>query len=251
MSKIKLNILKAASGDSIHLQYISNEGIQKNILIDGGIENIYQKEIKHILKDILLLDLVIVTHIDRDHIGGINKLLNSPDTAKVKKVYFNSADLITKNDSNFISISDGINLVEYLGNKNINTNEIPIVNGSSFDFEEFVIEFLSPPAESLKYLKDEWENIKKEKENTLVSFSKTFDVRQLNDIVKDKFTEHAYKSDIANWSSLAFILQLKKYVFLFLGDAKDSVIINALTEQGYSSKKKYNADNLSFLKILY
>jgi len=242
MSKIKLNILKAGSGDSIHLQYTSNEDIQKNILIDGGIENIYQKEIKHILKDILSLDLVIVTHIDRDHIGGINKLLNSPDTAKVKKVYFNSADLITKNDSNFISISDGINLVEYLGNKNINTNEIPIVNGSSFNFEEFVLEFLSPPAESLKYLQNEWETIKKEKENTLVSFSKTFDVRQLNDIVKEKFTEHAYKSDIANWSSLAFILQFKKCIFLFLGDAKDSVIINALREQGYSSKKKYKVD---------
>src|SRR5690349_11402460 len=82
---MKLNILKAFNGDAIHIQF--NEGtLVRNILIDGGMPNTYitlkgkkGKEVKGELNLLVeeisnkgqKIDLLILTHIDDDHIGGI------------------------------------------------------------------------------------------------------------------------------------------------------------------------------------
>lgn len=237
---LNIKILKAGSGDSILISYLNDNGL-KYILIDGGVGIIYQKEIKEIIKSIPQLDLVIVTHIDRDHIGGINKLLSGRDALKIKEVYFNSADLIRKNNSNLISISDGINLVEHLENKNIKINKKPQVIGSQYINENISIEFLSPSIESLHYLEKEWSKVEEE-QDTQISSSQKIDERDLNLIATDKFEEVKYENDVANWTSLAFEMKYKNIKILFLGDAKDSVIINTLKEKEYSSDKKYEVD---------
>jgi len=238
---IKLNILKAGSGDSIHLKYLNNSGIEKNILIDGGVGEIYKKEIKHIVSSLNQLDLIIVTHIDKDHIGGINKLLSSKNLIKIKEVLFNSANLIKKNNSNFISISDGINLVEHLRKQNIKVNDVALVIGSKWIDSDFTIEFLSPTLEALMHLEKHWSKIEDE-QNKLISSSTRIDNRNLNDIVNEQFKEVKYENDIANWSSLAFEVKYKNINILFLGDAKDSIIVNTLRSYGYSLSKKYKVD---------
>lgn len=239
----KLNVLKAGSGDSILISYLDDKCIEKNILIDGGVGEIYKKEIKHIMKNLSQLDLVIVTHIDRDHIGGINKLLNSKDSSKVKEVYFNSADLIRKSNSNLISISDGINLVEYLNSLDIKINEEPILIGSEAKIGNIDIDFLSPPMESLNYLENEWSKVKEE-QNRLMSSSKKIDNRELCIIAKDNFKEVKYEDDIANWTSLAFEVKYNNLKIWFLGDAKDSILINILKSKGYSQDNNYKIDYL-------
>lgn len=236
-----LNVLKAGSGDSIFIKYLDNN-TEKNILIDGGVGEIYSKEIKNVMSNLTQLDLIIVTHIDRDHIGGINKLLGSKNVSKVKEVIFNSADLIKKNNSKLISISDGINLVEHLRKQNIEVNETPKVIGSEYVNSDLIIKFFSPTSDALNHLTENWLKIEEEQKNTLMSSSKKIDNRSLDEIVNDKFTEVKYKEDIANWSSLAFEVKYINISILFLGDAKDSVIVNALKNNGYSSSKKYNVD---------
>jgi len=238
---LNIKILKAGSGDSILISYLNNSGL-KYILVDGGVGAIYQKEIKEIMKSIPQLDLVIVTHIDKDHIGGINKLLSSNDALKIKEVCFNSADLIRKNNSNLISISDGINLVEHLENKNIKINKKPQVIGSQYLNENISIEFLSPSRESLLYLEKEWSKVKEEQDTQISSLSQKIDERNLTLIATDKFEEVKYENDVANWTSLAFEIKYKNIKTLFLGDAKDSIIINTLKNKGYSEDKKYEVD---------
>lgn len=239
---LQLNILKAGSGDSIFIKYLDNENIEKNILIDGGVGEIYRKEIKSIMSTLEMLDLVIVTHIDKDHIGGINKLLSSRDSSKLKELYFNSADLIKKNNSNLISISDGINLVEYLKKQNIKVNEVPIVAESKHIYGNLSLEFLSPTLSSLDYLERNWSKIEEKQKSTLISSSKRIDNRSLNQIVNDEFKEVKYENDIANWSSLAFEVKYENISILFLGDAKDSVILDTLKNKGYSLSNKYKVD---------
>ncbi len=237
----QLNILKAGSGDSILIKYKSGNS-EKHILIDGGVGKIYEKELKHLIDTLPQLDLVIVTHIDRDHIGGINKLLNSKNSSKIQEVLFNSADLIRKNDSNLISISDGINLVEFLKKQNIKLIDTVKIIGSKLTDDVMKIEFLSPSPEALNYLEKNWSEMEKEQKSTLMTSYKKIDNRNLDEIANDKFEELNYKNDIANWSSLAFEIKYKDICILFLGDAKDSVIVNTLKNNGYSSNKKFKID---------
>ena len=87
-----LRVYPANDGDSFLLNF--NE---VNFLIDGGYVNTYKNFIK---KDLFKLDrkndkldYLIITHIDQDHISGINKFLeenNQYSLIKVNNVWHNS-----------------------------------------------------------------------------------------------------------------------------------------------------------------
>lgn len=236
----KINILKAGSGDSILITYADETGVPRNILIDGGTGQIYQKSLKAVMEKLEQLDLVIVTHIDLDHIGGINKLLGSDHRSKIQKVYFNSAALLRKNDSTLVSISDGIKLTDYLSMHGIGIHHDPIYAGSETVEHGLSIRFLSPTIEALTCLEKQWTEF--EVENTLISAITPNDDRCLSDIAQDPFEENKPLQDIANWSSLAFEIIYKGLRILFLGDAKDSVIVESLKANGFGMHNQYKVD---------
>lgn len=67
--KYEINFLPARYGDCLWIQYGTLEST-KNILIDGGTGGT-KKHIKKILEDLpkekRIIELLVVTHIDRDH----------------------------------------------------------------------------------------------------------------------------------------------------------------------------------------
>ena len=77
----KIDFLPAKYGDSIWIEYGDKEKLY-HILIDGGTAGT-----KVLLKERILnlpaarrhIDLIVVTHIDRDHIEGILGLLNDEE----------------------------------------------------------------------------------------------------------------------------------------------------------------------------
>ena len=93
---IEIIMFPANSGDCILIHFI-----KKNfrILIDGGYICTYDQYLKPYLKKIgkegARLNLIIATHIDRDHINGIKKLLeengdyNNPKIIKIEEIWFN------------------------------------------------------------------------------------------------------------------------------------------------------------------
>ncbi|WP_115658609.1 ComEC/Rec2 family competence protein [Pseudomonas sp. PH1b] len=88
----KLELLPACEGDCLILSW-GNETIRR-ILIDGGrsatAESISAYVDRHQLKE-GAFELLIVTHIDRDHIEGAVELLKNTKTRKlIKEVWFNS-----------------------------------------------------------------------------------------------------------------------------------------------------------------
>ena len=84
-------MLPAKSGDCFLL-----ETDKKRILIDGGYHSTYHNELKSLLVSTSNpeIDLLIVTHIDRDHIEGVIELLK--DKMPIKQIWFNSYEHLPK-----------------------------------------------------------------------------------------------------------------------------------------------------------
>jgi len=88
---IKFNFFQAGHGDSI---LISTENT--NILIDGGVYETYEEEIEEEINHIDKLDLVVLTHIDNDHICGLIEMLteNKDHANKIEQLWFNSLNKV-------------------------------------------------------------------------------------------------------------------------------------------------------------
>jgi hypothetical protein len=69
---MKLKVFFASDGDCLLLS--SRDG--RHALIDGGRSGTFQKEAWPVLRDLSTIDLLIVSHIDSDHISGILWLTN-------------------------------------------------------------------------------------------------------------------------------------------------------------------------------
>lgn len=72
MNGIKINMFEAGNGDCFLIKFVGEK--ETNILVDFGYSNTYKNNVEAYLKNMKfneeVLDLVIVTHIDQDHISG-------------------------------------------------------------------------------------------------------------------------------------------------------------------------------------
>lgn len=273
---MRVKFLKAYNGDAALLTF--KEGtFHRNVLIDGGISATYLRkdkkgkieygELKGIIDGIRakkqIIDLLIVTHVDDDHIGGILKWLENDKEAAglIGKVWFNSGKLI-KEAYETDKTEDYDNSIEFDDDKTINTS-IP----QGVKFEDFIsdekghwerklivasdklqylgLEFIviSPNEQKLKLLLKKW---KKEKPESL-------DTAAILDDYAPTLKEHIRKdlhfeedTAVHNGSSISFILRYKDKNLLFLGDAHPTVLVNSLSGLGYN---KHNPLKLDMVKL--
>jgi len=98
-SFVTVEMLPADYGDALHLSY-GDEQDQYHIWIDGGLVKSFRKgwrkRVRQLGKEGAEIDLLVVTHIDTDHINGIVKFLdknqrgaNPPAIIPVRDVWFN------------------------------------------------------------------------------------------------------------------------------------------------------------------
>ena len=93
MSKVfRVRLLPALHGDCIWIDY-GEEGSISRVLIDGGPVGAYpalRAEIERLPLDQRAFELLVVTHIDADHIDGIVKLMRHPELGvRFREVWFN------------------------------------------------------------------------------------------------------------------------------------------------------------------
>lgn len=266
-------VLQAAHGDSILIQG-ELDGHLRNILIDGGPAETYQYGVfSGALQEVLLeiqdnnqrIDLLILTHVDDDHIDGLlsgfdnNELL----AQLTDKVWFNSGKLIFEH---FNRTPDASNLVYLEGNNTIIGEERPSSISQGVDFEslisgkgiwhqeliiagqtitEFGIKFtiLSPTENKLEKLLTVW---KRKVPESLNSSDKGDYHKKFNTLlVDDKFKEDTSPS---NGSSIAFIFEYNGKRLLMLGDAHNSVIVESLKNLGYSAE---NPIKINYVKLAH
>src|SRR4051812_5727438 len=104
-----IKFLKAQNGDCSIIRYTDTSGSKRNIIIDAGLDATYFDpatitfgELKTEIDDIKAheenIDLLILTHIDNDHICGFLKLfeMDTEVSGIIKKVWFNSGKLIAE-----------------------------------------------------------------------------------------------------------------------------------------------------------
>lgn len=262
----ELRVLKANHGDSILISG-NFDGQYRNILIDGGPSKAFEyqniagdlkKALTRIKEKNQCIDLLILTHVDDDHIDGLlsgfkkNGFLGD----MTKEVWFNSGKLIFEHfeesydDSNLVllkplpgsntSIGQGVKFEEYLEELHIWYH--PLIK-SGDHLEKFGIKFqiLSPSIDKLGKLLVKWE---KEHPDTLTSSSQNDYEQSFSDLLdNDEFEED---NSIHNGSSIAFIFEYEQKSILFLGDAPPSTVVESLMTLGYTEG---NPLRLDYMKV--
>ena len=195
--EIEIIMFPAKSGDCILIRYLK-EGF--NVLIDGGFSCTYNQYLKpyliKIAKNGARLNLIIVTHIDRDHINGIKQFLmdngsaNNPKVIRVDEIWFNGfrnmpiegktdsteipfselghlqnmASANSENDDDTtenISYRDGNCLADILVENGYAWNSsfskaVAVDDKAHVEYENIHIEILNPLMEDLNNLAENW-----------------------------------------------------------------------------------------------
>lgn len=269
-----IKFLKANNGDSILISFQDGEDVKRNILIDGGMPQTYYNsgqnshgELYHTIEEIKRkvenIDLLVLTHIDEDHIGGILKWIDFDEEAHqlIKKVWFNSGKTIAKyfnekenEDLNVYldifrttetSVRQGKFFEEYIEYHNIWDKEI-IKIGKTANYKGLIIKILSPNDLLLERLQKEY---KKPKHKYYTEGSENDWSNHIVDFInQEEKTNFKFEKDssLTNGSSIAFLLTFNKKNFLFLGDSHPDVILTSLTELGFD---KINPIKVELLKI--
>lgn len=258
---VKIKPLESFHGDSILVSF-DDKGTTRNILIDGGPGNTYSKppkalkrEIEKIEKSGENIDLLVITHVDDDHIGGIIRIFEyeDPNLDKIQKVWFNSGDLISKffktkvdpgrenplilRSDPDMSIKQGITLENSLKKMNCWEREVIYSGRDTVRFYGSNINILSPNKKGLRKLNKKWE---KEEEGEVDLAGDYTDYK----IPISKLITRRFKEDksVPNESSISFLFECQGKKILFLADAHPSVAAGSIKKLGYSSRKKLELD---------
>ncbi|APD90681.1 hypothetical protein BM524_13210 [Alteromonas mediterranea] len=274
---MNIKILKANNGDSILLSWLY-EGITKNVLIDGGKSNTYKqgslkkdlfKALSSIKEKGQKIDLLVLTHVDDDHIGGLLKAFKHGELLRelCDKVWFNSGLLIDEYfnqdhdethavifdrvasgtvSDNYTSIRQGVSFEETIAELGVWQREI-IKAGQVHELWGAKFFIISPSEEKLEALLVKWG---KEQPDSLTSgkqtdYTKTFEALLEND-------EFRGDSSIHNGSSIAFLLEIENKRLLMLGDAHDEVIVEEIKRLKDTNGQRYSENNplkVNFVKL--
>ena len=260
-----IRFLQAANGDAILIS-VPGDGGHYHILIDGGPGKAYQQksdkfkyvdgDLKKVIHEIRnkgeWIDLLILTHVDDDHIGGLLKWFELDDKAVelVKKVWFNSGKLIAEYLSSELSAStelpilknnldtgipQGVTFEGIIADAQIWDRRV-IKAGDELLFRDLVFRFISPGVQQLKILLEKWQ---REAPLSLTAPLTDHALPLQHFLDADELDE----DDAAhNGSSVAFILTYRCKNMLFLGDAHPGVLVEGLAVFGFTKDKPLKAE---------
>ncbi|HMJ70344.1 MAG TPA: MBL fold metallo-hydrolase [Cyclobacteriaceae bacterium] len=268
---MRIKFLQAQHGDSAIVSFS-----KKNIIIDGGLADCYynknrneygelRAEIDLIKQRREVIDILILTHIDNDHICGLLKWFEMDKNALdlISTIWFNSGRVISnqsgepvnndlnvsisRNDSATTGVHEAIEFEDFVVKGTMWDQKIWKI-GLILDNPDFKIEVVSPEPKQLEKLVREYKS--KLKSTLTGSGSSDWNVDLQTIIEEESKPDFAFEEDqsIKNGSSIAFILYAESKRLLFLGDAHPSTVLNGLKTFGYDEQSPLKAD---FVKIAH
>ena len=246
-SVIDVEMLPAGHGDALIVRYAA-AGDVGQMLIDGGPSYSYPALYEALIAmppDRRVFEVLVITHIDGDHIDGIVRLLQE-DLAGVgivfKDVWFNGA-VHAEQLPDKLGAKQGEYLQALIESKGLPWNEafgggpvladpqtpISLPSGAK-------VRILSPTTLTLRALFDRWERVLDSENlpmgNTEEALARLKRDRRLGPIagpVSDELGPRRARSDqrdrsVANGSSIAFVLEVGDRRVLLAGDAHHDVL---------------------------
>ena len=270
---MNIKFLKAINGDCILISFKDDRNKSKNILIDGGLDGTYYNssnntngELKHEIDSIRSreekINLLVLTHIDNDHINGLLRWFEIDKNAHklIEKVWFNSGKLIAeyfnepenpdlkvgleifKNTNT--GVTEAIEFEHYLIKNKIWDRKI-ITQGIALDDSGIKISVLSPSGSQLKKLLKEYK--RKTGDDVYTSGRKKDWAESLKSFIEEENSEDfRFIQDRSpkNGSSITLLITYNSKSFLFLADSHPKEIIKYLKKLGYSNKKQLELELL-------
>lgn len=238
-----LQSFKAGNGDAILIQFTDRVNIRRNILVDGGnLRSAFSENLSnYIIKNIVSterIDLLVVTHLDQDHIKGVLYLLETMNeggselrSLQIPQVWFNSRKTVSLKKPTFdISSGDMLKLENALGNLNSSTWYKRITCGFEVNLHGARITVLSPDIETLENYTDKYEDVDLDVAGQESDYA--LGLREL--FVKER--KYAESGDeyldgkLENAVSIAFLLEDNGKSVLMLGDAIPAVVDLAIEQ---------------------
>jgi beta-lactamase superfamily II metal-dependent hydrolase len=257
----RIEMLPARHGDALVVEY--GDGRIRRLLIDGGPLNAYgdlEKRLSSLPADDQAIELLVVTHVDTDHIEGIIRLMALPVSkwpVHIEEIWFNGwRHLEEARDLGGMEGEMMSALIHARANERWNTRfagkavMCGALPGDSVELEgRMKLTLLSPDAAALAALIKDWKAKVESWEvepgdleaawETLVEQSKFHPGEELT-LGPDDLTARLKKllkgidGSKANGSSIAFIAEFGGKSCVFLGDAHMKVVCASLKRLGYS-----------------
>jgi hypothetical protein len=242
----RIDMLPAEYGDCLWVEY-GDKNKPYRILIDGGTESTYaglSDRIKALNENDRKFELLVITHVDADHIGGILKLIDSATGLKATfgDVWFNGFRHLLGSGLEEFGPVQGEKLTTMLVEKQLPWNKacakkaitnlmpsVTLVGGMK-------LTAISPTAEELKKLKPVWaEECKKAGIDPAYPEAVTHDVtpglESMGPIDVETLAVKPFKSDgsEANGSSIAFLAEYDGRTALLAGDGHPDVLFDGIS----------------------
>lgn len=252
---IKIDLLPARFGDCILIEYGDGE-VEHRILIDAGLKATYKEALLPRLEQIgtpVELDLLVVTHIDRDHICGVLPLLSAdPAVVAPKDVWFNGREHLddTLGPADGEALSQLLQELELPWNKAFRGKAVVVPDSGKLPVKKVggaKLTLLSPYRANLDTLAEKWDdtlgNWDSEPEEGKAEDVEPDDVLGKSppleeidvDLVSELQARDSDEDDTApNGSSIAFLFEYEDKKILFAADAFPSVLLRSL--ERYSDK---------------
>lgn len=252
---INIKVLKALHGDCIILTFGPEQ--DNFIMIDGGIGRECHRSIREFVNNLKnansSMRLLVLTHIDSDHIDGILRLFLEPDfdEALIAKMWFNYGafldtefKLIREKERNGIFLTDATNQISWKQGNDLEEilkkykfqYEKAIKSHDEFDIEGSHITVLSPSLQILRDFNEQWmlENEQEVKVSAGTDYCRS--IEELNEM---EFVENI---SLSNRSSIAFLFEYQRNRVLLLGDASAIEVEKSLSKLGYSEENQLVVD---------
>jgi len=254
----KIEMLLAGHGDCLWIEY-GDPQAPRRVLIDGGATGTHKRALRAKLRNLPEkeqgFELLMVTHIDADHIAGVLDLLEDKETGfQANDIWFNGYRHLPDENPDTLGPVQGEKLTDLLvkpgmkwncafGESGKNAVVVP-TEGSlpriALD-GGLVLTLLSPTPRKLAELKPTWvkevrkagldPNVKRPEE---VESAEGFDLLAAGTPNVDALAAEAFSEDSAeaNGSSIAVLAEFDGRRMLLTGDAHPSVLTAAIKRLG-------------------
>ena len=259
----RIEMLPAGHGDCLWIEF-GDPKAPRRVLIDGGAVGTYKRALRERLRGLpeneRRFELLVVTHIDADHITGILELLEDSETRfQARDIWFNGYRHLPDEKPETLGPVQGERLTDLLAKRpwNREFKEAAVVVQADGDLPRLQLEggliltLLSPTPGKLADLKPEWEKeVRKagldpsQPRPGEVESPGGFELLGSPDVealAAEAFSEDSAK---ANGSSIALLAEFEGRRLLLTGDAHPGIMTAAIKRLAGGSRLAVDACKL-------